>query len=465
MFKNISIHQYDPELARAMDDESARQENHIELIASENYCSPAVMEAQGSDLTNKYAEGYPAKRYYGGCEHVDVVEQLAIDRAKALFGADYANVQPHSGSSANAAVFLALLEAGDTVLGMSLAHGGHLTHGAAVSFSGKTYNAVHYGIDDDGLIDYEEVARLAREHKPKMIIAGFSAYSQVVDWQKFRQIADEVGAYLLVDMAHVAGLVAAGVYPNPVQIADVTTTTTHKTLRGPRSGLILAKKNEEIEKKLNSAVFPGTQGGPLMHAIAAKAICFKEAMSDDYKAYQHQVVKNAQAMAEVIMARGYDVVSGGTNNHLMLISLIKQGITGKEADKWLGDAHITVNKNAVPNDPKSPFVTSGIRIGTPAITTRGFGDDEVRQLADWICDILDARGDEQVLAEVRQKVEAICKEFPVYERNASFDQKAHELFKKVNEFIDTQANEHEVVAVAKQKATELYEKLNKLVTK
>ncbi len=465
MFKQVSLHQYDPELARAMDDESARQENHIELIASENYCSPAVMEAQGSDLTNKYAEGYPTKRYYGGCEHVDVVEQLAIDRAKELFGADYANVQPHSGSNANAAVFLALLEAGDTVLGMSLAHGGHLTHGASVSFSGKTYNAVHYGIDDNGLIDYDEVARLAREHKPKMIIAGFSAYSQVMDWQKFRDIADEVGAYLMVDMAHVAGLVAAGVYPNPVQIADVTTTTTHKTLRGPRSGLILAKKNEEIEKKLNSAVFPGTQGGPLMHAIAAKAVCFKEAMSDDYKAYQQQVVKNAKAMAEVIISRGYDVVSGGTENHLMLISLIKQEITGKEADKWLGDAHITVNKNSVPNDPKSPFVTSGIRLGTPAVTTRGFKEDEVRQLAGWICDVLDSRGDEKVLAEVRQKVEAICKEFPVYERNASFDQKAHELFEKVNEFIDTQANEHEVVAVAKQKATELYEKLNKLVTK
>lgn len=464
MFKNLSIHTYDPELAAAIDAERTRQEDHIELIASENYCSPAVMQAQGSCLTNKYAEGYPTKRYYGGCEHVDTVEQLAIDRAKALFGADYANVQPHSGSSANAAVFLALLEAGDTLLGMSLAHGGHLTHGAAVSFSGKTYNAVHYGIDDDGLIDYEEVARLAREHKPKMIIAGFSAYSQVVDWQKFRQIADEVGAYLLVDMAHVAGLVAAGVYPNPVQIADVTTTTTHKTLRGPRSGLILAKANPEIEKKLNSAVFPGTQGGPLMHAVAAKAICFKEAMSDDYKAYQHQVVKNAQAMAEVIMARGYDVVSGGTNNHLMLISLIKQGITGKEADKWLGDAHITVNKNAVPNDPKSPFVTSGIRIGTPAITTRGFGDDEVRQLADWICDILDARGDEQVLAEVRQKVAVICQKFPVYDHH-SLDVKAQALFGKVNQFIDDKAQEHEVVAIAKQKASELFDKVNKIVSK
>lgn len=465
MFKNISIHQYDPELAQAMDAETARQESHIELIASENYCSPAVMQAQGSDLTNKYAEGYPAKRYYGGCEHVDVVEQLAIDRAKQLFGADYANVQPHSGSNANSAVFLALLEAGDTVLGMSLAHGGHLTHGASVSFSGKTYHAVHYGIDDNGLIDYEEVAQLARQHKPKMIIAGFSAYSQVMDWQKFRDIADEVGAYLMVDMAHVAGLVAAGIYPSPVQIADVTTTTTHKTLRGPRSGLILAKANPEIEKKLSSAVFPGTQGGPLMHAVAAKAICFKEAMSDDYKAYQKQVVANAKAMAEVIIARGYDVVSGGTENHLMLISLIKQGMTGKDADKWLGSAHITVNKNAVPNDPTSPFVTSGIRIGTPAVTTRGFGESQVRELAGWICDILDARGDEKVIAEVRQKVDAICKQFPVYADNDGLDVKAHELVDKISQFVNDKADEHEIVAVAKQKANELYEKVNKLIGK
>lgn len=417
MFKSISLHDFDPDLAKAMDGETARQESHIELIASENYCSPAVMEAQGSDLTNKYAEGYPGKRYYGGCEYVDVVEQIAIDRAKQLFGADYANVQPHSGSNANSAVFLALLEPGDTVLGMSLAHGGHLTHGASVSFSGKTYNAVHYGIDDNGLVDYDEVARLAQEHKPKMIIAGFSAYSQVMDWQKFREIADSVGAYLMVDMAHVAGLVAAGVYPNPVQIADVTTTTTHKTLRGPRSGLILAKANEEIEKKLNSAVFPGSQGGPLMHAIAAKAVCFKEALSDDFKAYQQQVVKNAKAMAEVIQSRGYDIVSGGTENHLMLISLIKQEMTGKEADKWLGDAYITVNKNAVPNDPKSPFVTSGIRIGTPAVTTRGFKEAEVKDLANWLCDVLDSRGDEKVISEVREKVQAICKKMPVYERN------------------------------------------------
>ncbi|MDO4897110.1 MAG: serine hydroxymethyltransferase [Moraxella sp.] len=418
MFKDISLHAYDPELAVAIDAESRRQEDHIELIASENYCSPAVMEAQGSVLTNKYAEGYPAKRYYGGCEHVDVIEQIAIDRAKELFGADYANVQPHSGSNANSAVYLALLEAGDTVLGMSLAHGGHLTHGASVSFSGKTYNAVHYGITDDGLIDYEEVARLAREHKPKMIIAGFSAYSQVMDWQKFREIADEVGAYLMVDMAHVAGLVAAGVYPSPVQIADVTTTTTHKTLRGPRSGLILAKANPDIEKKLNSAVFPGSQGGPLMHAIAGKAVCFKEAMSDEYKAYQAQVIKNAKVMAQTIIARGYDVVSGGTENHLMLISLIKQGITGKEADKWLGDAHITVNKNSVPNDPKSPFVTSGIRLGTPAVTTRGFKEAECVELAHWICDILDARGQEEVLEAVRAKVATVCDRLPVYERNA-----------------------------------------------
>ncbi len=418
MFKEISLHDFDPELGVAIDAESRRQEDHIELIASENYCSPAVMEAQGTILTNKYAEGYPGKRYYGGCENVDVVEQIAIDRAKELFSADYANVQPHSGSNANAAVYLALLEAGDTVLGMSLAHGGHLTHGANVSFSGKTYNAVHYGIDDNGLLDYDEIARLAKEHKPKMIIAGFSAYSQVMDWQKFREIADSVGAYLFVDMAHVAGLVAAGIYPNPVQIADVTTTTTHKTLRGPRAGLILAKANPEIEKKLNSAVFPGTQGGPLMHAIAGKAVCFKEAMTDEFKQYQQQVVKNAQAMANTILSRGYDVVSGGTKNHLMLISLIKQGITGKEADKWLGDAHITVNKNSVPNDPKSPFVTSGIRLGTPAITTRGFKEAECIELAGWICDVLDARGAEETLEEVRAKVSAICDKFPVYGRNA-----------------------------------------------
>ncbi|MEJ2899696.1 serine hydroxymethyltransferase [Acinetobacter sp. NS-4] len=415
MFANISIAEFDPEIAQAIANEDARQEAHIELIASENYCSPAVMEAQGSKLTNKYAEGYPGKRYYGGCEYVDVIEQLAIDRAKELFGADYANVQPHAGSQANSAVYLALLNPGDTVLGMSLAHGGHLTHGAKVSFSGKTYNAIQYGLNPEtGEIDYEEVERLAVEHKPRMIVAGFSAYSQIVDWQRFREIADKVGAYLFVDMAHVAGLVAAGVYPSPVQIADVTTTTTHKTLRGPRSGLILAKANEEIEKKLQSAVFPGNQGGPLVHAVAAKAICFKEAMAPEYKTYQQQVVKNAQAMAEVLIARGYDVVSGGTKNHLFLLSLIKQDITGKEADAWLGAAHITVNKNSVPNDPRSPFVTSGIRIGTPAVTTRGFGEAEVRDLAGWIADILDAKGDEAVINAVKAKVETVCAKFPVY---------------------------------------------------
>ena len=415
MFANISISEFDPELAKAIDAEGERQEAHIELIASENYCSPAVMEAQGSKLTNKYAEGYPGKRYYGGCEYVDIIEQLAIDRAKELFGADYANVQPHAGSQANSAVYLALLNPGDTVLGMSLAHGGHLTHGAKVSFSGKTYNAVQYGLNvETGEIDYEEVERLAVEHKPRMIVAGFSAYSQIVDWQRFREIADKVGAYLFVDMAHVAGLVAAGVYPSPVQIADVTTTTTHKTLRGPRSGLILAKANEEIEKKLQSAVFPGNQGGPLVHAIAAKAICFKEAMAPEYKEYQKQVVVNAKAMAEVLIARGYDIVSGGTENHLFLLSLIKQDVTGKEADAWLGAAHITVNKNAVPNDPRSPFVTSGIRIGTPAVTTRGFGEAEVRELAGWIADILDAKGDEAVIAKVKEKVATVCAKFPVY---------------------------------------------------
>ena len=418
MFANISIHEFDPQLAAAIDAEDQRQEDHIELIASENYCSPAVMEAQGSSLTNKYAEGYPGKRYYGGCEHVDVIEQLAIDRAKELFGADYANVQPHAGSQANSAVFLALLNGGDTVLGMSLAHGGHLTHGAHVSFSGKNYNAIQYGLNvETGEVDYDEVERLALEHKPKMIIAGFSAYSRVMDWQRFRDIADKVGAYLMVDMAHVAGLVAAGVYPSPVQIADVTTTTTHKTLRGPRSGLILAKANPEIEKKLQSAVFPGNQGGPLMHAIAAKAICFKEAMDPSFKTYQQQVVINARAMAKVLIARGYDIVSKGTDNHLFLLSLIKQDLTGKEADAWLGSAGITVNKNAVPNDPRSPFVTSGIRIGTPAITTRGFGETEASDLAGWIADILDSKGDETVIANVKAKVAAVCAKFPVYAKS------------------------------------------------
>lgn len=418
MFANISIHEFDPELAAAIDAEDQRQEDHIELIASENYCSPAVMEAQGSSLTNKYAEGYPGKRYYGGCEHVDVIEQLAIDRAKELFGADYANVQPHAGSQANSAVFLALLEGGDTVLGMSLAHGGHLTHGAKVSFSGKNYNAVQYGLNvETGEVDYDEVERLALEHKPKMIIAGFSAYSRVMDWQRFRDIADKVGAYLMVDMAHVAGLVAAGVYPSPVNIADVTTTTTHKTLRGPRSGLILAKANEAIEKKLQSAVFPGNQGGPLMHAIAAKAICFKEAMDPSFKTYQQQVITNARAMAAVLIARGYDIVSKGTDNHLFLLSLIKQDLTGKEADAWLGSAGITVNKNAVPNDPRSPFVTSGIRIGTPSITTRGFGETEAIDLAGWIADVLDSKGDEAVITNVKAKVAAVCAKFPVYAKN------------------------------------------------
>ena len=412
--KNLTLTQYDPALAQAIAAEDRRQEDHIELIASENYTSPQVMQAQGSGLTNKYAEGSPGKRYYGGCEYVDVVEQLAIDRAKELFGADYANVQPHSGSSANSAVYLALLNAGDTLLGMSLAHGGHLTHGAKVSSSGKLYNAVQYGIDEQGLIDYDEVERLAVEHKPKMIVAGFSAYSRVLDFARFRAIADKVGAYLFVDMAHVAGLVAAGLYPNPVPFADVVTTTTHKTLRGPRGGLILAKKNEDIEKKLNSAVFPGAQGGPLMHVIAAKAVCFKEALEPGFRDYQAQVVQNARAMAEVFVGRGYDVVSGGTDNHLMLVSLIRQGLTGKAADAALGSAHITVNKNAVPNDPQSPFVTSGIRIGTPAVTTRGFGEGECRELAGWICDILDDIDNPAVIERVKAQVTDLCATFPVY---------------------------------------------------
>jgi glycine hydroxymethyltransferase len=388
--KSQTLAKVDSDIANAITKEEARQETHIELIASENYTSPAVMEAQGSQLTNKYAEGYPNKRYYGGCEHVDVVEQLAIERAKALFGADYANVQPHSGSQANAAVYQALLTPGDTVLGMSLAHGGHLTHGAAPSFSGKNFNAIQYGLNlKTGEIDYDEVECLAKEHKPKMIIAGFSAYSRVVDWQRFRDIADGIGAYLMVDMAHVAGLIAADEYPSPVGIADVTTTTTHKTLRGPRGGLILAKANAEIEKKLNSAIFPGIQGGPLMHVVAAKAVSFKEAMTDDYKAYQKQVKVNAQAMAEIFIERGFDVVSGGTDDHLFLVSFIEQGLTGKAVDAALGNAHITVNMNAVPNDPQSPFITSGIRIGTPAVTTRGFGEKECRELASMICDICD----------------------------------------------------------------------------
>ena len=413
--KEMTIAGFDDELWGAMEKERVRQEEHIELIASENYTSPRVMEAQGSALTNKYAEGYPGKRYYGGCEYVDVAEQLAIDRVKELFGADYANVQPHSGSQANGAVYMALLQPGDTVLGMSLAHGGHLTHGSHVNFSGKTYHAVQYGLNEEtGEIDYEEVERLAKEPKPKMIVAGFSAYSRVVDWQRFRDIADAVGAYLLVDMAHVAGLVAAGIYPSPVQIADVTTSTTHKTLRGPRGGIILARSNPEIEKKLNSAIFPGIQGGPLMHVIAAKAVAFKEALLPEFAEYQKQVVANAKAMAEVFVERGYDVVSGGTDDHLFLVSFIKQGLTGKAVDAWLGAAHITVNKNAVPNDPQSPFVTSGIRIGTPAITSRDFGVAECRDLATWICDIIDSKGDEKVIAEVKGKGAEVCKRLPVY---------------------------------------------------
>ena len=405
----------DDELAAAIANENRRQEEHIELIASENYASPRVMEAQGSQLTNKYAEGYPGKRYYGGCEYVDIAEQLAIDRAKELFDADYANVQPHSGSQANAAVYMALCQPGDTILGMSLADGGHLTHGAKPSFSGKIYHAVQYGLHaETGEIDYEQVESLAREHKPKMIIAGFSAYSRIVDWRRFREIADEVGAYLFVDMAHVAGLIAVGLYPNPVGIADVTTTTTHKTLRGPRGGLILAKSNPEIEKKLNSAVFPGGQGGPLMHVIAAKAVAFKEAMEPGFKSYQQQVMSNAKAMAGVFMQRGYDVVSKGTDDHLFLVSFIEAGLTGKEVDAWLGAANITVNMNAVPNDPQSPFVTSGIRVGTPAITTRGFNEEDATQLAGWMCDIIDSKGDQGVIDAIKEKAKAICARLPVY---------------------------------------------------
>jgi glycine hydroxymethyltransferase len=412
--RNQTIAQYDTELAQAIANERQRQEDHVELIASENYTSPRVLEAQGSVLTNKYAEGYPGKRYYGGCEFVDVAEQLAIDRVKALFGADYANVQPHSGSSANIAVYMALLNPGDTVLGMSLAHGGHLTHGAKVNFSGKIYNAVQYGVDENGLIDYDEVQRLATEHQPKMLIGGFSAYSQIVDWARLAEIAKSVGAYFFVDMAHVAGLVAAGVYPNPVPHADVVTSTTHKTLRGPRGGIILAKANEAIEKKLQSLVFPGTQGGPLMHVIAGKAVAFKEALEPEFKDYQVQVVKNAQAMAKAIMARGYKIVSGGTENHLMLIDMIGRDITGKDAEAALGAAHITVNKNSVPNDPRSPFVTSGLRIGTPALTTRGYKEPDCVALSNWICDVLDDHTNEAVLAGVRENVTKQCRMFPVY---------------------------------------------------
>ncbi|WP_242112309.1 serine hydroxymethyltransferase [Luteimonas aquatica] len=418
--RDARIEGYDPELAAAIASENRRQEDHVELIASENYASPRVMEAQGSVLTNKYAEGYPGKRYYGGCEFVDVAEQLAIDRVKQLFGADYANVQPHSGSQANQAVYFALLNPGDTILGMSLAHGGHLTHGAKVNLSGKILNAVQYGVNDSGLIDYDEVERLALEHKPKMVVAGFSAYSQVVDWARFRAIADRIGAYLFVDMAHVAGLVAAGAYPSPLPHAHVVTSTTHKTLRGPRGGIIVASRAamgeaaEEIEKKLQSIVFPGIQGGPLMHVIAAKAVAFKEALEPEFKAYQQQVVKNAQVMAETIVKRGYKIVSGGTQNHLMLVDMIGKGITGKDAEAALGKAHITVNKNAVPNDPQKPFVTSGLRIGTPAVTTRGYREPDCVALANWICDVLDNPKDENVIAGVRENVTRQCAQFPVY---------------------------------------------------
>lgn len=414
--RSMNISDFDPELFDAINKETARQEEHIELIASENYCSPRVLEAQGSQLTNKYAGGYPGKRYYGGCEHVDVVEQLAIDRANELFGSDYANVQPHAGSQANAAVFLALLEAGDTVLGMSLAHGGHLTHGSHVSFSGKLYNAIQYGLDETtGEIDYAQVEALALEHKPKMIIGGFSAYSGIVDWAKFREIADKVGAYLFVDMAHVAGLIAAGVYPSPVPHAHVVTTTTHKTLAGPRGGLIISACGDEaIYKKLNSAVFPGGQGGPLCHVIAAKAVAFKEALQPEFKVYQTQVVKNAKAMVAVMQERGYKIVSDKTENHLFLLDLIDKDITGKDADAALGNANITVNKNSVPNDPRSPFVTSGLRIGSPAITRRGFKEEESKELAGWICDVLDNITDESVQAQVKEKVKAICAKLPVY---------------------------------------------------
>ena len=414
--KQMTIAEYDQELWNAIKGEEQRQEDHLELIASENYTSPRVMQAQGTQLTNKYAEGYPGKRYYGGCEYVDIVEQLAIERAKQLFGADYANVQPHSGSQANFAVYMALLKPGDTVLGMNLSQGGHLTHGSPVSFSGKLYNVVAYGVDETGHIDYDQLAQIALDSKPKMIIGGFSAYSGVVDWQRMREIADSVGAFLFVDMAHVAGLVAAGVYPNPVPFAHVVTTTTHKTLGGPRGGLILAKGgSEELYKKLNSAVFPGAQGGPLMHVIAAKAVALKEAMEPAYKEYQQQVVKNAQAMVDVIIKRGYKVVSGETQNHLFLIDLVDKKITGKEADAALGSANITVNKNSVPNDPQSPFVTSGVRIGTPAVTRRGFKEEESRELANWICDVLDNIDDEQAIQAVKQKVLAICRRLPVYQ--------------------------------------------------
>ena len=413
--KSMTIEGYDDELFQALEDERRRQEHHIELIASENYSSPRVQQAQGTVLTNKYAEGYPGKRYYGGCEHVDIVEQLAIDRAKQLFDADWANVQAHSGSQANAAAYMALIQPGDTILGLALSDGGHLTHGAKPNFSGKIYNAVQYHLNPEtGLLDYDQIEALAREHQPKMIVAGFSAYSRIMDWARFRSIADAVGAYLLVDMAHVAGLVAAGLYPNPVPFADIVTTTTHKSLRGPRGGIIVGKANAEIEKKINSMIFPGIQGGPLMHVIAAKAVAFKEAMEPEFKPYQQQVVRNAKAMAKVFIDRGFEIVSGGTDNHLMLVSLIPKGITGKAADAALGRAHITVNKNAVPNDPQSPFVTSGIRVGTPAPTTRGFREAEVIEVAHWMCDVMENIEDDSCIAEVREKVAALCARFPVY---------------------------------------------------
>jgi len=416
MFDNSkTIKEFDPELWSSIENEMIRQEDHIELIASENYTSKRVLEAQGSVLTNKYAEGYPGKRYYGGCEHVDIAEALAIERAKEIYGAAFANVQPHSGASANSAVYLALCDAGDTILGMSLDHGGHLTHGAKVNFSGKTYQSFQYGLDPStGEINYAEVEKLAKKHNPKMIIAGFSAYSGIVDWEKFREVADSVGAYLLVDMAHVSGLIAAGEYPSPIPFADVVTTTTHKTLRGPRGGLILAKENEEIHKKLNSAIFPGTQGGPLMHVIAAKAVCFKEALEPSFKEYQKQVKLNAKQMVATFMKRGINIVSNGTENHMFLVDLIEKGLTGKEADAALGKANITVNKNAVPNDPQSPFVTSGLRIGTPASTTRGFKETEISEVASWICDILDDINNEEIISEVRNKVKNLCSKFPVY---------------------------------------------------
>jgi glycine hydroxymethyltransferase len=413
--KSMTIAGFDPELAQAIAAEDQRQEDHVELIASENYASPRVMEAQGSQMTNKYAEGYPGKRYYGGCEHVDVAERLAIERLKQLFGADYANVQPHSGSQANAAVYLALLKPGDTILGMSLAHGGHLTHGAKVNFSGKIFHAVQYGLDANEMLDYEQVERLALEHKPKMLVAGFSAYSQIMDWERLAKIAKSVGAYFFVDMAHIAGLVAAGVYPSPVPHADVVTSTTHKTLRGPRGGIILCKSNPDLEKKFQSMVFPGTQGGPLMHVIAAKAVAFLEALQPEFKSYQAQVVKNAQAMAEVLVKRGYKIVSGGTKNHLFLLSMVGKEVTGKDAEEALGRAHITVNKNAVPNDPRPPAITSGLRIGTPAITTRGYKEPESVALANWIADILDNPSDERVIAGVRDNVTKQCQHFPVYQ--------------------------------------------------